>query len=81
MSEVLTREQALGLLLEEVIENIRCINNEIAFIKGDYDAGVVWLEKNRRLTELSVPIVCSIKYDVKTDFVYNNGKLEVKQNE
>lgn len=78
MSEVLTKEQALGLLLEEVIENIRCINSEIALIKGDYSTGVLWLEKNTKLLELSIPIISSIKYNVKTDFVYDNGKLEVR---
>ncbi|HCH8414775.1 TPA: hypothetical protein NNQ18_004585 [Salmonella enterica] len=78
MSEILTKEQALGLLLEEIIENIRCINNEIASIKGDYSTGVLWLEKNTKLLELSLPIVSAIKYDIKTDFVYDNGKLEMK---
>lgn len=78
MSEVLTKEQALGLLLEEVIENIRCINGEIASIKGDYSTGVLWLEKNTKLLELSTPIISAIKYNIKTDFVYDSGKLEMR---
>lgn len=78
MSEVLTKDQALGLLLEELVENIRCINSEIASIKGDYSTGVLWLEKNTKLLELSIPIISSIKYNIKTDFVYDNGKLEMK---
>lgn len=78
MSEVLTKEQALGLLLEEVIENIRCINSEIALIKGDYSTGVLWLEKNTKLLELSAPIISSIKYNINTGFVYDNGKLEMR---
>lgn len=78
MSEVLTKEQALGLLLEEIIENIRCINNEIALIKGDYHTRSLWAEKNTKLLELSLPIISSIKYNVKTDFVYDNGKLEMR---
>lgn len=78
MSEVLTKDQALGLLLEELIENIRCINNEIASIKGDYHTRSLWAEKNTKLLELSLPIISSIKYNVKTDFVYDNGKLEMR---
>lgn len=78
MSEVLTKDQALGLLLEEIVENIRCINGEIASIKGDYSTGVLWLEKNTKLLELSTPITSAIKYDINTDFLYTNGKLEVK---
>lgn len=78
MSEVLTKEQALGLLLEEVIENIRYINSEIASIKGDYHTRSLWAEKNTKLLELSIPIISSIKYNVKTDFVYDNGKLEMR---
>lgn len=78
MSEVLTKEQALGLLLEEIIENIRRINSEMVLIKGDYSTGVLWLEKNTKLLELSAPIISSIKYDIKTDFVYSNGKLEMR---
>lgn len=78
MSEVLTKEQALGLLLEEIIENIRCINSEIASIKGDYHTRSLWAEKNTKLLELSIPIISSIKYNIKTDFVYDNGKLEMK---
>lgn len=78
MSEVLTKDQALGLLLEEVIENIRYINNEIASIKGDYHTRSLWAEKNTKLLELSIPIVSTIKYNIKTDFVYDNGKLEMK---
>lgn len=78
MSEILTKDQALGLLLEELVENIRCINSEIALIKGDYHARSLWAEKNTKLLELSLPIISSIKYNVKTDFVYDNGKLEVK---
>ena len=78
MSEVLTKEQALGLLLEEIIENIRCINSEIASIKGDYHTRSLWAEKNTKLLELSIPIISSIRYNVKTDFVYDNGKLEVR---
>lgn len=78
MSEVLTKEQALGLLLEEIIENIRCINGEIASIKGDYSIGVLWLEKNTKLLELSTPVISAIKYNINTDFVYDNGKLMIK---
>lgn len=78
MSEVLTKEQALGLLLEEMIENIRCINNEIASIKGDYHTRSLLIEKNTKLLELSVPIISSIKYNIKTDFIYDNGKLEMR---
>ena len=78
MSEVLTKDQALGLLLEELVENIRRINSEMVLIKGDYSTGVLWLEKNTKLLELSAPIISSIKYDIKTDFVYSNGKLEMK---
>lgn len=78
MSEVLTKDQALGLLLEEVIENIRCINSEIACIKGDYHTRSLWVEKNTKLLELSTPIISAIKYNIKTDFVYDNGKLEVR---
>ena len=78
MNDILTKEQALGLLLEEIVENIRCINNEIASIKGDYHTRSLWAEKNTKLLELSLPIISSIKYNVKTDFVYDNGKLEMR---
>lgn len=78
MNDILTKEQALGLLLEEIVENIRCINSEIASIKGDYHTRSLWAEKNTKLLELSIPIISSIKYNVKTDFVYDNGKLEVR---
>lgn len=78
MSEVLTKDQALGLLLEELIENIRCINSEIASIKGDYHTRSLWVEKNTKLLELSIPIISSIKYNINTGFVYDNGKLETK---
>ena len=78
MNDVLTKEQALGLLLEELIENIRCINSEIASIKGDYHTRSLLAEKNTKLLELSIPIISSIKYNIKTDFVYDNGKLEMK---
>lgn len=78
MNDILTKEQALGLLLEEIVENIRCINNEIALIKGDYHTRSLWAEKNTKLLELSITIVSTIKYNIKTDFVYDNGKLEMK---
>lgn len=78
MNDILTKEQALGLLLEEIVENIRCINSEIASIKGDYHTRSLWAEKNTKLLELSLPIISSIKYNVKTDFVYDNGKLEMR---
>lgn len=78
MSEVLTKDQALGLLLEEIVENIRCINSEIASIKGDYHTRSLWAEKNTKLLELSIPIISSIKYNIKTDFIYDNGKLEMR---
>ena len=78
MNDVLTKEQALGLLLAELIENIRCINSEIASIKGDYHTRSLWAEKNTKLLELSIPIIFSIKYNIKTDFVYDNGKLEMR---
>lgn len=78
MIEVLTKDQALGLLLEELVENIRCINSEIALIKGDYHTRSLWVEKNTKLLELSIPIISSIKYNIKTDFVYDNGKLEMR---
>lgn len=78
MSEVLTKDQALGLLLEELVENIRYINNEIASIKGDYHTRSLWVEKNTKLLELSIPIISSIKYNTKVEFIYDNGKLEVR---
>lgn len=78
MTEVLTKDQALGLLLEELVENIRCINSEIASIKGDYHTRSLLAEKNTKLLELSIPIISSIKYNVKTDFVYDNGKLGMR---